>query len=184
MLGPEPQNNGLAVRRLAPGGQGELGSVAKDHFAVFDGGGKEVHLRAAEETGHEARCRPLKQIKRRAELFIEQEEQRVAHDRAADRDTLALTAGKLTWKSFEKLRNAEHFGGTLHAFVDLGGCNSPRPQAECNVFIDIEIGIERVILENHRDVAIAWACPRNIFSADFNRAAAGFLEPCDGAEQA
>jgi hypothetical protein len=62
-----------------------------------------------------------------AERFIEQEEQRVAHDRAADRDTLALTAGKLTWKSFEKLRNAEHFGGTLHTFVELGGCNSPRP---------------------------------------------------------
>src|SRR5215475_6171955 len=69
VLGPEPQNNGLAVGRVAPGGQGEPSSVAKDHFAGFDGGGKEVHLRAAEEARHEARCRPLEQIERRAELF-------------------------------------------------------------------------------------------------------------------
>src|SRR5262249_17531906 len=69
VLGPEPQNNVLAVRRFAPRGQSELGPVAKDHFAVLDGGGKKVHLRAAEETGHESRRRPLKQIKRRPKLF-------------------------------------------------------------------------------------------------------------------
>src|SRR5215471_4020299 len=54
VLGPEPQNNGLAARRLARGGQGEFGSVAKDHLAGFDGGGQEIHLRTAEEASHEA----------------------------------------------------------------------------------------------------------------------------------
>src|SRR6516162_1136138 len=69
VLGPEPQNNGLAVGRLAPNRQGQPGSVAKDHLAGLDGGGKEVHLRAAKKTGHEARGRPFKQIKWRAKLF-------------------------------------------------------------------------------------------------------------------
>src|SRR5690348_6528209 len=237
MLGPQPQDDGLAVGCLAPRGQGEFDSVAKGHFTGVDGSGQEIHLRTAEETGHKARCRPLKQIERGAELFnlavphegdavcerhrldlvvgnvdhgmakllmepldfsshiisklgiqiaqrlIEQEEQRVSDDRTADCDTLALTTRQLTWKPLEKLHNTEHVGGTLHTSVDFGRCNSPRPKTERYVFIDIEIGIKRVILKDHRDIAVAWACPRNILAADFNRAGARFLEPSDGTEQ-
>src|SRR6185437_5700766 len=117
-----------------------------------------------------------------AERFIEQKEQRVAHDRASDRDALALTARKLTWKSLEKLHNTEHVGGTLYTFIDFGRCNPPRPKAECYVLIDIEIGIERIILEHHCDIAVAWSRPSNVSSADFNGAGAHFLKPCNCAE--
>src|SRR5689334_21650530 len=118
-----------------------------------------------------------------AQGFIEQKEQRIANDRAADRDALTLAARKLTWESLEQLRNAEHLGGALHALIGLADCHFPGTQPECDVFMDIEIGIERVILEHHRDIAIARACPRHISPADFNRTGASFLQPCDGAEQ-
>src|SRR6266571_1700771 len=124
MLGPESQNNGLAVRRLPPGGQGELGSVPQKRNAVGERHRLDLVVSHVDHGAAEFLMEPLdfnphvvaKLGIEIAERFIEQEEQRVAHDRAADRDALALTAGKLTWKSFEKLRNAEHFGGTLHTF--------------------------------------------------------------------
>jgi len=56
------------------------------------------------------------------------------------------------------------------------------PAGECNVFIDIEIGIERVILETHRDVRDRVACPRTSFPP-ISIVPALLLKPSDGAEQ-
>ena len=70
-----------------------------------------------------------------------------------------------------------------HACVDLGLRRLARAQAEGDVLEHRQVGIERVVLEHHRDVAVARAQVVDDLAADLDRAAVGLLEAGDGAQQ-
>ena len=78
----------------------------------------------------------------------------LAHDRAAHGDALALAARERPWFAFEKLRETEDVGSLAHTPVDLGLRRLPQTQPERDVVVDREVRVERIALEDHRDVAI------------------------------
>ncbi len=86
--------------------------------------------------------------------LVEQKDLRMADDRPAQGDALALTAGKLTRLALQQFLNAEDLGRLLHAPGDLGLVELPHLEAEGHVVVDAHMRVERVILEHHRDVAI------------------------------
>ena len=86
--------------------------------------------------------------------LVEQEDARMAHDRAAQGDALALTARQLARLAPEVFVNAEDLGGLVDPLMDFGLVEFPHLEAEGHVVVDAHMRIERVILEHHRDVAI------------------------------
>ncbi|MNE92823.1 hypothetical protein D3C80_1905940 [compost metagenome] len=66
------------------------------------------------ETGCDAQRRI--EVRKR---FVEQEDLRIAHDGAADGDTLALAAGELLRQAFQIGGELQHFGCRLHALAAL-----------------------------------------------------------------
>ena len=66
---------------------------------------------------------PQVDAQRRVEVrqgFVEQEAFRRAHDGAADRDALALAAGKLAGLAVKIIGEVQDAGGIVHLAVDLG----------------------------------------------------------------
>jgi hypothetical protein len=51
--------------------------------------------------------------------FVEQKNLRIAHDRSADGDTLALPTGEIPGLTVEKLFDAQHRRDAPHPLVDL-----------------------------------------------------------------
>ena len=78
----------------------------------------------------------------------------LAHDRAAHGHPLALAAGESPRLSLEELREPENVGRLAYPLVDLGLRCLPQAEAERDVVVDREVRVERVALEDHRDVAI------------------------------
>ena len=86
--------------------------------------------------------------------LIEQEDLRIADNRAAHRDALALTAGQLSGIAIEIRDETENVAGLLNALLDLGLRALGEHQRERHVVADGHVRIERVVLEHHRDVAL------------------------------
>ncbi len=89
-----------------------------------------------------------------AERLVEQEKLRLAHDGAADRDALALAAGKLARLALEQFGDAQDFGRALDPARDVGLVVARHPQPEAEILFDRHVRIERVGLEHHGDAAI------------------------------
>ena len=87
---------------------------------------------------------------------VEQEDVDVAHQCAADRDALALAAGEVRRLALEVLAQLEHVGGLVDLRLDLGVAHPSLGQAqrERDVLEDGQVGVERVVLEDHRDVPL------------------------------
>ena len=65
----------------------------------------------------------------------------------------------------------------------VGLLHLPRAQAEGDVLEHREIGVKRVALEYHRDIAIARPDVIDPHPVDLDRAAVDLLQPGDGAQQ-
>src|SRR5712691_4416409 len=65
-----------------------------------------------------------------------------------------LPTGELLRLALEELADAEHLGGLVHTSLDLRLRHAPELQTERDVVVDAHVRIERVVLEDHRDVAI------------------------------
>jgi hypothetical protein len=115
--------------------------------------------------------------------LVEQEHLRMAHDRAPERDALALTARQLARLAREIILDAEDLGGLLHARRDLSARELPHLQAERHVVVDAHMRIERVVLEHHGDVAVHRRQLVDHPVADQDVARADRLEPGDHAER-
>ena len=89
-----------------------------------------------------------------AERLVEQENLRVAHDGAAHGDALALAARQLFRLAVEELADTQDIRRRLHPLVDLGPRRAAQLQGERHVLEHGHVGIERVVLEHHGDVAI------------------------------
>src|SRR5260370_19553617 len=77
----------------------------------------------------------------------------ITHDSTAHRNTLALTAGELARVALEQSTEAENVRGPFHARLDLRRRSPPQPEGKAHVGGDRHMRVERVVLEDHRDVA-------------------------------
>ena len=125
-----------------------------------------------------------------AELRVEVRERlvhevrlRLAHDRAAHRHALALPARERARLAVEELLEPEDARRVAHAPVDLVLRLLPQPQAERDVVVDREVRVERVALEDHRDVAVARGHVVDDPLADADDALADLLEAGDHAQR-
>ena len=72
-----------------------------------------------------------------------------ADERTAYRDTLALTAGKISGESFEVIGQTEYFCRCKHLFLDDVGVDTFEHKSEREVFVYGKVRIKRVRLEYH-----------------------------------
>ena len=117
------------------------------------------------------------------ERLVEQEDLRLAHDGAADRDALALAAGKLPRLALPQLVEMQDGGRLVDALLDEGCVGTGHPQSETHVLLDRHMRIERIGLEHHGDAAVGRVDGGDVAAADRDGAAAGLLEAGDQAQQ-
>ena len=117
------------------------------------------------------------------ERLVHQEDLRLTHDRATHRDALTLAARKLLRAPVEILSQAEQLRRPRDAFLDDVLGRLAQPQAERDVLRDVEMRIEGVILEHHRDVAVFRRERVDDAVSDRDRAVGDLLEPCHHAQR-
>ncbi len=116
------------------------------------------------------------------ERLVHQEHRGLPRDRAADRDTLTLAARQLLRLPLEELLETEHVRDLAHAPIDLGLRHASQLQSEGDVVVDGHVRVERVVLEDHRDVAILGRDVVDEALADEDVAARLLFEPGDHAK--
>ena len=116
------------------------------------------------------------------ERLVEEKHLRVANDRAAHRNALALPARKLLWAAIQKLSDVENARGTLYPLFDLLSWKLFQSQAEGHVLKDRHMRVKRIILEHHRDVPVFRRHVVDQLVADVDLTRGGFLEPGDHAQ--
>ena len=88
------------------------------------------------------------------ERFVHQEDRRLADDRPTERDALALPAGQLLRLAIEQLLELDGLGRLVDPALDLGLGDLAQLEPEGEVLAHRHVRVERVALEDHRDVAI------------------------------
>ena len=89
-----------------------------------------------------------------AQWLIEEKHLGFAHNGAPDSDALLLATRKFRRPPIEKLLNPEHIRGVFDAPQDFFLRHLSDLEIQGHVLIDAHVRIERVVLENHRYVAI------------------------------
>ena len=107
---------------------------------------------------------------------------RLADDCAAHRHPLALAAGELGRPPLEEVLEAEQLRDLLHPPLRLLLRRSPDFQPVADVLADVHVRVERVALEDHRDVAAAWRQVGDVGATDRDAALADLLETRDHPE--
>ena len=115
--------------------------------------------------------------------LVEEEDLRFAHDGSAHRHTLALTAGELARAPLQQRAQLEDTRGLAHARIDLGLGQLRDLQPIGHVVVHAHVRIERVVLEDHRDVALGGLDVVDHPPADRDLAAADLLQPGDHPQQ-
>ena len=115
--------------------------------------------------------------------LVEEERLRLTDDRAAHRHALALTAGQVARLALEVLVELEGLRRLAHLLVDLGVRGVGEPQRERDVLVDGQVGVEGVVLEDHRQVAVAGRQVVDPVAADDHVPAGDVLEPHDHPQQ-
>ena len=88
------------------------------------------------------------------ERLVHQEDRRLPRDRASDGHALPLATGELFRLALQQLREAEQLADLVHATLDLGLGHPAELETERHVVVDAHVRIERVVLKDHRDVAV------------------------------
>ena len=74
-------------------------------------------------------------------------------------------------------------GGLAHAILDFGLRDLSQPHAESDVRIHVEMRKERVVLEDHRDVAVVRQLVGYVLAVEQDLSFGGDLEPGDDAHR-
>ncbi len=117
------------------------------------------------------------------ERLVHEEDLRVADDRPAHRDPLLLASRKLPGLAREIRRQVEELRRPRDPVVDVLLRGLPQPQAERDVVRDRQVRVERVVLEDHRDVAILRREVVHDALPDRDRPVADLLEARDHAQR-
>ncbi|GMA87618.1 hypothetical protein GCM10025868_28680 [Angustibacter aerolatus] len=108
--------------------------------------------------------------------LVHEEHLRLADDRPAHRDALALTAGERLRLALEVLLEVEDLGGLLDALADLRLLDAGDLQGEAHVVGDAHVRVQRVVLEDHRDVAVLRRLVGDVAVTDEDAAGVDVLE--------
>ena len=116
--------------------------------------------------------------------LVHQKGVRLAHDGAAHRDALPLTSRKLRRLSAEIFRQLESVRAAAFTFSAIVAFATPRTFKPKPMFSrDRQMGIKRIALKHHRDVAIARREFVGDGAADHDLAFADVLEARDHAQR-
>jgi hypothetical protein len=116
------------------------------------------------------------------ERLVHEERTRVAHDRAPHRDALTLAAGEVRGLAVEMVGEVEHLRRVLDLLLDLGLVDLGQLEREAHVVAHGHVRVQRVVLEDHRDVAILRRAVVDDLAADLELAVGDVLEPGDHPE--
>ncbi len=117
------------------------------------------------------------------ERLVHEEDGRAPDDRATHGDALALAAGKRERPSVHEFLEPEQTGRLRDARGDLLARRSPHLQAEGEVPADVHVWVERIVLEDHRDVALLRSDVRHVAFADEDGSVADILEPRNATQE-
>ena len=98
------------------------------------------------------------------ERLVHEEDGGLADDGPAQGDALALAAGELLGLARQEGRQLDRLGRLLDPPVDLLLVDLAELEAEGQVVVDGHVRVERVALEDHRDVAVLGATSLTTFS--------------------
>jgi len=87
-------------------------------------------------------------------MLVHQERLGAADDRAAHRDPLTLATGEVGRLAVEVRRQLEHRRGLVDLALDRGLVHAGQHERERHVVAHRHVRVERVGLEDHRDVAV------------------------------
>ncbi len=146
-----------------------LGLVVRD----VDGGGAQPVLQPGDLAAH---LHPQLGVEV-GQRLVHQERLGIAHDRAAHRDPLTLTAGQLRGLAVQKVGQVKDFRGLLDLLGDLGLLHLRQRQREGDVLPHGHVRVERVGLEHHRDVAVLGRLLVHPLAADAQLARRDILQP-------
>jgi hypothetical protein len=99
------------------------------------------------------------------------------------RHTLALPARELGRPAVELVGELQQLGDLRDAAVELGLGGLGQPERIADVLAHRHVGVERVALEHHGDVAVLGREVGDVAAADGDGAGGHLLEPGDHAEQ-
>ena len=88
------------------------------------------------------------------ERLVHEEHGRLAHERPAHCDALALAAGELARLAQRHLREPEHLGHLARLLLALLLRDASHPEGERDVLEHVHVRVEGVVLEDHGDVPI------------------------------
>ncbi len=138
-----------------------------------DGGDAEVGLQLGDvRAGRHAHLRV--EVRQR---LVHAEDLRLADDRTAHRDPLALATGECLGLALEELLQVQDAGRLFHALLALIDGHLRHLQREGHVVRNSHVRVQRVVLEHHRDVPVLRWQPGDVAVADVDLALVDFLEP-------
>ncbi len=115
--------------------------------------------------------------------LVHQERLGLAHDGAPHGDPLALAAGQGARLAVQEVLETEDLRRVPHPLVDLILRDLAQTQAEGDVVVDLEVGVERVVLEHHRDVPVTGGHVVDDLVTDADGPLGDRLEACEHAER-
>ena len=138
-----------------------------------DGGGADAVVELAQLVNHQV----AKLRVERAERLIHQEDLRPPHDGAAQRDALAVAAGKPGDRAVEDVVDPEEPRRLLHPRLDVGARHSLADEREGDVLPDVHVGVEREELEHEGDVALRRALEGDVLPVEQDAPGGRQLQP-------
>jgi hypothetical protein len=116
----------------------------------IDGGGAQATLQTGDLGAHLHPQLGIEVAKR----LVHEEGLGVPHDRPSHGHPLALTAGELGRLAVQQRGQVQHLGRLGHLGLDLGLGQLGQSQREGDVLAHRHVRVQRVGLEDHRDVAV------------------------------
>ena len=108
--------------------------------------------------------------------LVHQERLWLADDRAPDRDALTLAARERPRAARDQVRQPEPLRRGGHPLGDRRAFHALHAQREAEVAGDVHVRVERVALEDHRDVAVLGSQVVDYARADADRPLGGVLQ--------